>query len=190
MSKHRSGTFKIVIIVIVIAAAIAAAVTGYMLMHRKQASGDAEKVLETMRSLIPGLGVDTEEGSGDGRDPLSVMTVDSIDIVGCLEIPSIDLMAPVTAKTVNKPGFARFLSGSAVKGRLRLSGSRNDVFSNLAKVRPGSKVIFTDVDGVRYIYSVLTQFHLKKWDKAEYDLMLTYKVDDDTRFVVGCTRII
>lgn len=189
MSKKRSGTFKLVI-VIMIAAAIAAAIIGYRLMHQKQASGDADKVIETMKTLIPGLGVETDEAFGDGRDPLSVMTINGVDVVGCLEVPSIDIMSPVAAKGVKEAGFVSYLSGSPVKGRFRLSGNRNDIFRKLSKLKPGSKVFFTDIDGVRYRYSVLTQFHIKKWDKADYDIMLTYKTDDDTRFVVACNRTI
>lgn len=190
MSNRKGGTFRIVVIIILIVAAIAAAICGYGLMQRKQTSEEADKVLTTMKVLIPGLGVDTDEASSNGRDPLSVMTVEGVDIVGCLEIPAIDVMVPVTAKGTSRKGFVSYLSGSPVKGKFRLSGSRTGIFSDLAKVKPDDRVIFTDADGVRYRYSVLTQFHLKKWDKADYDIMLTYKVDDDTRFVVGCNRTV
>ena len=52
----------------------------------------------------------------------------------------------------------------------------------------GDKVAFTDIDGVRYNYIVTTQFHLKDWDEADQDLMLCYKTDDNTQFVLGCKR--
>ena len=173
---------------IAIAAVIAAAFVCFTLADRKQNPDKAEKAVEAMKVLIPGLGFDTENASGDGRDPLPVMNVESIDVVGCLEIPDIDVMAPVAAKGVKEKGFVNYRSGSPVRGRFRLSAGRNGVFAKISKLKPGSVLTFTDADGVRYKYSVITQFHLKKWDKADYDLMLTYKVDDDTRFVVGCKR--
>ena len=177
-----------IITILVIAAVCAAAAAGALYMQRKNASSEADSVLTTMKQLIPGLGVETGIQAGDGKDPLPVITLNDIDIVGCLEIPSIDLMAPVKAKGENKGGFITYKSGSAVKGKLFLYGSRNDVFAGLAKVKPGDRAAFTDVDGVRYLYSVLTQFHLKKWDEADYDLMLYYNTDSKTRFVVGLNR--
>ena len=55
------------------------------------------------------------------------------------------------------------------------------------QLKPGDKVAFTDIDGVRYEYEVTTQYHLKKWDQGENELQLCYETtDDDTYFVVGC----
>ena len=185
---EKNNTFKIVVLVILIIAAAAGGFMGYRYMQKNNASGEADSVLATLKRIIPTLGEETEVSMGNGRDPLPVLAVNDLDIVGCLEIPSIDLMAPVTAKGDRKAGFVTVLSRSPVKGRFGLTGSKKDVFSSLASVKPGDKVVFTDMDGVRYTYSVTTQFHLKKWDKADNDLMLSYKVDDDTRFVVGCKR--
>ena len=187
MSKQKNGTARIIVMILMAAVVIAAAAIGYMAMHQEKASKEADAVIEEMKVIIPGLGADVEESSGNGKDPLSVMIINDTSIVGALQIPSIDLLSPVAAKGTSKAGFATANAGSPLKGNFRLDGSRQDVYSKLTKVKPGDKVIFTDADGARYIYSVVTQFHLKKWDKADYDLMLTYKVDDDTRFVVGCS---
>lgn len=180
-----------IIVLIVIAAALAAAIMGYRYLIQKPDHSSADDVLETMLYMIPGLGTETDVHTGDGKDPLPVLIINNIDIVGCLEIPSIDLMAPVKSKGKSIDGFVTYKSGSAVKGKLFLYGRKNDVFKKLATLKPGTKVAFTDVNGVRYGYKVLTQFHLKKWDKAkaEYDLMLYYKTDDDTLFVVGLERV-
>ena len=78
-------------------------------------------------------------------------------------------------------------SGSPAKGKFRIKGGRDDVFRKIEKAAPGDSVAFTDIDGVRYSYRVSTQFHLKDWDKADYDLMLCYESDEDTDFVLGCT---
>ena len=181
---------KKIIVIFLIAAAVVAAIMGYRYVNQRPDHSKADEVLETMRLLIPGLGIETDVHTGDGKDPLPVMTVEDIDIIGCLEIPSIDLMAPVKTKGKSIDGFVTYTSGSAVKGKLFLYGRKNDVFKKLATLKPGTKASFTDVDGIRYNYRVLTQFHLKKWDKAkaEYDMMLYYKTDDDTRFVVGLDR--
>ena len=185
----RSGRLTVkIILVLFIAAAMIAGLIGYRMMHMKKVSDEAEMVLQAMYQIVPDLGRETDVQSGDGQDPLPAMTINNIDIVGCLEVPSIDLTAPVTAKSEARAGFVYYVSGSAVKGGLMLSGSKGDVFSRIASLKPGSKAAFTDMDGVRYTYRVLTQFHLKKWDKADYDLMLYYNTDSKTRFVVGLNR--
>ena len=160
---------------------------GYRYTQLKTATKHADEVLEALRSVIPDLGVDTGVSSGQGRDPLPALSVDGIEIVGCIEVPSLDLMAPVTSGNYKEEGFASFESGSPVKGKLRIRGGRDDVFRKIKKAAPGDSVAFTDIDGVRYSYRVSTQFHLKDWDKADYDLMLCYESDEDTDFVLGCT---
>lgn len=183
-----NSILRTTVIILILAAVAAAAVLGYRTFRISRAHADADKVIERMKTIIPGLGIEDDASSGNGRDPLSVMTIENIDVVGCLEVPSIDLMVPVTARGKTRAGFASYLDGSAVKGRLRITGDRNDVFRKISGLKPGAAAAFTDMDGVRYKYSVLTQFHLKKWDKADYDLMLCYETDKKTRFVVGLNR--
>ena len=163
-------------------------IVGYILLPQKQSNSESQAVIQAMEELIPYFGTDNANSNGSGRDPLPVMSVYGVDVVGAVEIPSLDLRAPVTDKSVKKKYFARWVGGSPVKGRLKLMGGKGDVFSHLSKGKPGETVIFTDIDGVRYEYTITTQFHLKDWAKADYDLMLCYKTDSDTKFVLGCTR--
>ena len=181
-SKHRG--IKIIAVLLIIAAA---AYCGFRWFQQKEATRHAGRVLETMKDIIPDFGVDTGESSGQGKDPLPALVVDGKDIVGCIEIPSIDLIAPVTAADQDEEGFATIVSGSPVKGRLRIRGEKGNVFRQLAKAKPGDKVAFTDIDGVRYNYRVTTQYHLKDWDEGDNDLMLCYRSDEQTSFVLGCT---
>ena len=160
----------------------------YVFLPKKQENAESQAVIQTMEDLVPYFGTEQMYSSGMGRDPLPVVQVNGVDIVGAIEIPSLDLRAPVTDKGVKKKYFARWVSGSPVKGRLRLMGGKGDVFSRIAKGKPGERVTFTDMDGVRYEYTITTQFHLKDWSKADYDLMLCYKVDSDTKFVLGCSQ--
>ncbi len=177
---------KIIIIICVIAAVVLA--IGGLLLHMRQAGAESRAVLADMEEIVPGLGEESVYSSGMGRDPLVALEIRGIDIVGCIEIPSQNLRAPVTDKGNRQDYFATWVSGSPVKGRFRLIGNKTDVFRKLPKAAPGDTVLFTDIDGVRYEYSVTTQFHQKDWAKADYDLMLCYKTDSDTKFVLGCTK--
>lgn len=185
-SDHKARRIPLLIGLALILAMLI--IIGYILLPQKQADSESQAVIETMEELVPYFGSDNENTNGNGRDPLPVMSVNGVDIVGAIEIPSLDLRAPVTDKSEKKKYFARWVSGSPVKGKFRLMGGRKDVFSRITKGKPGDKVIFTDIDGVRYEYTITTQFHLKDWAKADYDLMLCYKTDSDTKFVLGCTR--
>ncbi len=179
---------KIIPIIITIIVICAAAFAGWYVYTHKTAGDKADAVVKDLESLIPGLGAEEGYSSGAGRDPMGSLIVRGVDIVGCLEIPSIDLRAPVTVKGGTEQGFAAWLGGSPVKGHFSIIGGMDDVFRNLAKAKPGDRVIFTDIDGVRYEYQVTTQYHLKKWDKGDNDLMLCFNSDSQTRFVLGCTK--
>jgi sortase (surface protein transpeptidase) len=184
-NRRKTSPVKLIIVLLVV---VTVGFAGYRFLAIREADKDAEQVLDVMYDLIPGLGVDTGVSTGAGRDPLLTLSINNTDIVGCLEIPSLDLMVPVTVKDQGGEGFASVVSGSPVKGKFMLEGDRDTTFIRLAKAQPGAKVVFTDIDGVRYNYSVTTQFHLKDWDEADNDLMVTYRSDDQTRFVLGCAR--
>ncbi|MBQ6622300.1 MAG: hypothetical protein IJH75_05655 [Mogibacterium sp.] len=179
---------KRILLLVVLILAVCAAFYGYDPLQRHQASREAQDTLEIMAELIPNFGVDTGV-SGIGRDPLGAMSIQETDIVGCIEIPALELIAPVAAQGTEKEYFITWVSGSPVKGNFRLIGGRKDVFRGLAGVRPGDVVIFTDIDGVRYNYQAYTQLHLKDWDTADYDLMLCYRTDEQTQFVLGCASV-
>ena len=185
--KKRRNSKKILVISIVILIAVLICIL-LIFVPKPQENDESRAAIESMEDMVPNFGTDYSYTSGMGRDPLPVMTINDTDLVGAIEIPSLDLRAPVADKGVKKTYFARWASGSPVKGKFRIMGNKNDVFSRLNKGIPGEMVIFTDMDGTRYEYTITTQFHLKDWAKADYDLMLCYKVDDDTKFVLGCTR--
>jgi len=186
--KGNAGTKRILKISIILLIIAVMGYGGYTYYHIMQSSKHAAEVLSRMELLIPNLGVDTGVSKGLGRDPLPVISIDQIDIAGCIEASSIDLKAPVTAEGYEEEGFATIAGGSPVKGKFKLTGGRDGVFRKLSKAKPGDLVAFTDVDGVRYNYRVLTQFHLKEWDEADQDLMLCYRTDDQTQFVLGCKK--
>lgn len=187
--KKRSAKSRILLTAGILLVAAVFACAGFYLFHQKQSGSEADAVMKQLEEVIPGLGQDVPTLNGLGRDPLAAYDVGDIDVVGALEIPSLNIMVPVTDKKQERPAFVTWVSGSPVKGKFRLIGGRTDIFLDLPKVKPADKIVFTDIDGVRYEYEVTTQLHLKNWDDAEYDLMLCYDSDDQTQFVVGCTRL-
>lgn len=187
MGKKTAGTTNSVVKTIAALLIIAAAAYfAYSYYQIHKGTKRADMIIETMKGVIPDLGVDTGVSTGQGRDPLPVLEINGLNIVGCIEVPSIDIMAPVLSRGHEEEGFAAVENGSPVKGNFKLMGGKNDIFTKLEGTNPGDIVAFTDIDGVRYNYRVTTQFHLKEWDEADHDLMLCYQTDDHTEFVVGC----
>ena len=191
MSKGKTGKSRIIKIAITMAIIGLIACVGYNFYANSRGDHKAQQTIETLKGIIPGLGVDTGVVTGLGRDPLASVSIDGVDIVGVLEVPSLDIMAPVMSSAQDdEEYFAKWTYGSPVKGHFRILGGRDDVFRDISDLKPGDRVTFTDVDGIRYGYEVMTQYHLKKWDEGDNELLLCYKSDDDTYFVVGCTMIL
>lgn len=188
MNKNREWR-RILTFAIVLIAIACLGYGAYRVYDGINGSAKAEKAMETLQSVIPGLGVDTDTATGLGRDPLAAISIEGIDIVGVIEIPALNIMAPVADKGVNEAYFASWLDGSPVKGHFVIIGGKDDVFRRISSLQPGDRVIFTDIDGIRYSYSVTTQYHLKKWDAGDNDLLLCYETDNETYFVVGCTAM-
>lgn len=194
--QSRNNTHTLRIMAAILLAAILA-FAAYRILTSHQQGGKAEAVMNQLESIIPGLGQDTCISTGQGRDPLAAVSIEGTDIVGVLEIPSMDIQAPVIsggmtededAESGTEPWFASHIGGSPVQGHFMLAGNKADLFSGIAGLAPGDKVAFTDIDGVRYNYTVMTQYHLKKWDTGDNDLLLCTESDDDTYFVVGCSE--
>ena len=159
---------------------------GWRVFSNQQGGSKAKTVMAALEEIIPNLGVETEVSTGIGRDPLAAVSIEGIDIVGVLEVPALNINAPVTGQSDREEFFASWLAGSPVQGHFQVIGNKDDLFRRLAKLKPGDRAFFTDIDGVRYSYEVSTQYHLKKWDEGDNDLLLCYETDNDTYFVVGC----
>ena len=186
--KASGGSNKRIVTLLIAAVLIAAAVfCAYSFHEKMQGKEKAARVMSSLQQIIPGLGEDTGIQTGSGRDQLAAVSIEGMDIVGVLEIPTLDICAPVAGKGMGEEFFAGWQSGSPSKGHFMLTGNKGDLFRNISKLEPGEKVYFTDIDGVRYPYHVTTQYHLKKWDQGDNDLLLCSESDEDTYFTVGCS---
>lgn len=185
MDRKRRGN-KLIRRIVALLAAAAVCMVGWWLYNGQQGSVKADTIMKTLSEIVPGLGDDNAVSTGVGRDPLAAISIEGIDIVGVLEIPALNINAPVTSKDYSEEYFASWLDGSPVQGHFKVVAGRDDLFRKLPKLKPGDRVSFTDVDGVRYEYTVTTQYHLKKWDMGENEMQLCYETDSDTYFVVGC----
>lgn len=185
--NRRRGKNKLIRLAIILLFFAIFGAAGWWLYSGHQGNAKADSVMRTLYEIVPGLGADSDINTGAGRDPLAAISIEGLDIVGVLEIPALNINAPVTSKDFSEEYFASWLNGSPVKGHFMVRGGKDDLFRRLAALKPGDRVTFTDIDGVRYKYEVTTQYHLKKWDEGENELQLCYETTDgDGYFVVGC----
>lgn len=185
MPRNKRKYYIAIIIIVLLAAAYA----GYRVFTGMMYSAEADRILDQMYTLVPGLGNDSGISTGAGREQLAAVSIDGKDIVGCLEIPALDMMLPVTTEGSETKGLAAHVSGSPAGRDLRLRGGSSDIFRDIDNLKPGDNVTFTDMDGVRYSYTVTTQYHLKDWDEGDNDLLLGRRSDGETEFIVGCTSV-
>ena len=129
--------------------------------------------------------------------PMPVVTVDGVDYIGRLEIPSLSLTLPVAESWDYdrlKIAPCRY-SGSAYTGDLVIAGhnyARH--FSGIKRLGAGETVCFTDFGGNRFVYEiieaeVLEPEEIERMVTGDWDLTLfTCTTGGQTRFAARCIR--
>ena len=130
--KKRRRKVSLIKTLVILAVIATLGGTGWWLYSGQQGSAKADSVMRTLAEIVPGLGDDSADSTGVGRDPLAAISIEGIDIVGVLEIPALDINAPVTSKDYSEEYFASWLDGSPVQGHFMVKGGRDDLFRKLA----------------------------------------------------------
>lgn len=84
-----------------------------------------------------------------------VISIDGVDCVGILQIPSLDLEVAVAAPYVSLDYMAHIKQADSDNGSFSIvSENRNFLLGRLPDVSEGDEVIFTDARGSRYAFKV------------------------------------
>lgn len=132
---------------------------------------------------------------------MPVETIDVLDYIGTLEIPSLDLVLPVLSEW-NYPNLrvapCRYV-GSAYQGNLIIAAHNYPShFGNLKHLQEGEMVRFTDVDGNRFTYKVVVRETLEPTaidemqseEEGAWDLTLfTCTIGGQSRVTVRCVQV-
>ena len=105
MENQERGGKKIRIIAGLILLALLV-FAGWRVYSGLSGSGKADRVMKKLYEIVPDLDIDTGESKGAGSDPLAAISIEGVDIVGVIEIPSLDIIAPVTGKNFSEEYFA------------------------------------------------------------------------------------
>lgn len=207
--KNKRGSILIFMGLLLLAAALF--LTSYNLYDDYRASRSSIHAAEQLRKGIPGRGIDSDAFGNPGGDrdneipdyilnpdmDMPVKNIDGQDYIGILSIPSLGLELPV----ISEWSYSRLkiapcrYSGSAYSGNLIIAAHNyRSHFGSLRNLEEGSDVIFTDVDGNIFTYTVMVREILMSTDVQEmegggWDLTLfTCTAGGQNRVTVRCVR--
>lgn len=159
------------------------------------------KASEISENILKEIEFNNEEINSDAiidpDMPMPSITMDGYSYVGVLEIPSLSLKLPVISSW-SYDGLLRapcVYCGSAYKDNMIIAAHNySGHFGRLKNLSPGDAVIFTDIYGNEFDYSVseteiLRPNEIKEMTQSDFDLTLfTCTIGGRTRITVRCDR--
>lgn len=140
----------------------------------------------------------TETDQSGSTNAMPVLSVDGLDCIGTITIPSLKLTLPVLNDwnyELLKSAPCRF-SGSVQDNDLVIAGHNYRThFQKIKWMKQGESVVFTDLNGKEYHYEVVSVDEIDGDDvegmlAGDWDLILfTYTTSRVARAAVRCKRI-
>lgn len=156
---------------------------------------DKAKEQETEQEMPTGETKGAAEASGQG---MTVQMIDGQEYIGVVEIPTLSLKLPVISEWNDerlKIAPCRYV-GTAYTRDLILSGhSYKNHFRYIRKLVIGDPVIFTDMDGNRFVYEVsgtevIDTNGVEEMEAGDWDLTLfTCTYNGSARHTVRCRLV-
>ena len=192
--KHK-GKGLIFTGLLLIAAALF--LTGYNLFDQMRAQRSAAQAAAQLAERLPQTTqTDVPDYLLTPEMDMPVETIDGVDYVGVLRIPTLALELPVISQwsyPLLKIAPCRY-SGSAYQNNLVLCAHNYaSYFGNLKNLHIGDAVTFTDMDGNLFTYQVaeletLPPQATEEMENGDWDLTLfTCTVGGQSRVTVRCT---
>ncbi len=201
----RKGSVLIFTGLLLIAAALF--ITAFNLREEAAARTASVRAADRLEALIPAHtprpaavpGAVLPENVPETDMEMPVKTVDGVDYIGVIAVPSLSLELPVASEWSYerlKTSPCRY-SGSVYSGDMVLCAHNySSHFGQIKTLKPGDAVVFTDVDGNVYNYEVaeletLQPAAVDEMKSGEWDLTLfTCTIGGQTRVTVRCDRVL
>ena len=195
--RKQKGRFLIRLGLLLIAAALCFII--YNLYEEHRAREQSGQAFDALQEYIPGSDQNDDTSMPDymlnPNMEMPTQTIDGIDYIGVLEIPSLNLELPVISQW-SYPNLriapCRY-SGSAYSGGLVIAAHNYDShFGRLKTLQTDDEVIFTDIDGNTFTYKVavmeiLEPLATEEMKSEEWDLSLfTCTIGGRSRVTVRC----
>lgn len=181
-------------------------ITAFNLREEAAARTASVRAADRLEALIPAhtpqpaavSGAVLPENVPETDMEMPVKTVDGVDYIGVIAVPSLSLELPVASEWSYerlKTSPCRY-SGSVYSGDMVLCAHNySSHFGQIKTLKPGDAVVFTDVDGNVYNYEVaeletLQPAAVDEMKSGEWDLTLfTCTIGGQTRVTVRCDRV-
>lgn len=151
----------------------------------------SETYVKALRNLIPETQGSVPEERRDNS--MSVLSIDGADFVGIIEMPRYESTLPVCANWGHLTKYPCRFSGSIYDSTLQIGAtSQKGQYDFYREISVGDTVIFTDVEGNQYTYTVTNLQYESHADQAtlnreEYALTLFIKnVYDFEYLIISC----
>lgn len=182
-------------------------ITAFNLREEAAARTASVRAADRLEALIPAHtprpaavpGAVLPENVPETDMEMPVKTVDGVDYIGVIAVPSLSLELPVASEWSYerlKISPCRY-SGSVYSGDMVLCAHNySSHFGQIKTLKPGDAVVFTDVDGNVYNYEVaeletLQPAAVDEMKSGEWDLTLfTCTIGGQTRVTVRCDRVL
>lgn len=121
--------------------------------------------VETLHNLMPQPQNAVPEERRDNT--MSVLSVDGVDFVGIVELPRYGSVLPVCGNWGRTSQYPCRFGGSIYDGSLQIGATtQKGQYSFYREISVGDTVIFTDVEGNRYIFQVAAMRYEKHIDQV------------------------
>ena len=204
MTKRRIGLFMM--LVGLLAALAGLGLGGYNLWDDQRAGTEAEAVLQVLvqhqdEATETAQNGDVEVSPQLPPDPdreLPVLEVDGRRYIGTVTIPAIDVALPVQEAwdlALLKTSPCRYMGSPYRSDLIICAHNYTTHFGRLKNLLPGDEVLFTDVEGSEFRYTVaemetLSGTAVEEMENGGWDLTLfTCTLGGQTRVTVRCNLL-
>ena len=196
MTKRRIGLAMMLLGVLAIAAGLG--LGGYNLWDSRRAGIEADAALESIVQHREETEADPDafyEIPLDFQWELPVLEIDGRRYIGTLSIPAIDVELPVQedwSLSLLKASPCRYMGSPYQGGMIVCAHNYATHFGRLKNLLPGDEVLFTDVEGNVFPYTVvkledLAGTAVEEMESGEWDLTLfTCTLGGQARVTVRC----
>lgn len=203
----RKGTGWIAAGLLLVAAALA--LTGFNQLQSRGAGETADRAAAQLEEAVQTRSLELEreypqhpalsvgQSDGETQTEMPVETIDGIEYIGLLNIPALELELPIISLWDDANGLlapCRY-SGTVYGADFVICGHNyRSHFGRLKQLSLGDRVLFTDVDGNRYVYQVasletLLPSEVEAMTNSGWDLTLfTCTTGAQSRLAIRCER--
>ena len=125
----------------------------------------AQYYVNTLQALMPEPQNAVPEERRDNT--MSVLSVDGLDFVGIVELPRYESTLPICADWGKTSKYPCRFSGSVYDGTMQIGATtQKGQYDFYRELSVGDTVIYTDVEGNRYTFTITTLRYEKHADQA------------------------